>query len=115
VPVLAADASAFPLVVAPRKKFSVPFAITFDCAGDPLPSTSGDPDHADFRVVATVHREALGGLDMHPVDDDCPRGPDLLNPIQDPCSGKPIRDKGCGRKAPGGALGADVLIDVVVD
>ncbi|MCI0589255.1 MAG: LamG domain-containing protein [Planctomycetes bacterium] len=114
-PVLAADANAFPLVLPPRKKLKVPFALTIDCASDPLPSTSGDPGHEDLRISVDVFRQALGeGPDMHPADDVCPRPAGFLGSNLDPCPSGTFKDKGCGPKFSDGTVGADILIDVLV-
>lgn len=82
-----------PLVVKSKKKLTLHFRATFDCANDPAKSSKKNPGHEDFRLGATVdHSAADGRPDTHPADDTCPRsslGPDL-NP-----DGKVV-DDGCG-------------------
>ncbi|HUI07169.1 MAG TPA: HYR domain-containing protein [Verrucomicrobiae bacterium] len=91
----------FPLVLAPKKKLTVVYNVTFDCASDPTRGAG----HADFRYTVTLNHAALdGNADTQMSNDVCPRPP---NPA--------IRDKGCGSKDPATKhLGADVLTDVVV-
>jgi len=85
----------FPLVLSPRKKLNVRFAVTWSCANDDAKSTRTDP-HDDFELEVTLDHAALDGeTDSDPSDDVCPRPP----------SGA---DKGCGAKG-GGAIRTDVV------
>ena len=102
-----------PLVLKPKKKFSVVFNVTFDCANDPAKSSPRDPGHEDFRYIAGVTHSALDGkTDIHSADDVCPRGPDPLG--VDPNPDGSIKDLGCGNRRPDRTLGADVLTDVIL-
>jgi hypothetical protein len=90
----------FPVVLAPKKKLSLSYAVTWDCANDNAKSSKTE-DHADFEVQVTVHHSALGGgADSDPSDDVCPRA----------ASGD---DKGCGGKTESGT-GGPIQTDVVV-
>jgi hypothetical protein len=94
-------AKKYPVVLAPKKKLTVRFQVTFNCANDALP-TIKTAAHNDFRYVVTLHHEVLDGeVDMAPFNDTCPRDP----------SGN---DLGCGNRRPNRILGADVVTDVVV-
>jgi len=105
-------ASRLPLVVQPKKKVTVVFDVTFDCANDPSKSSTKDPGHEDFRYLATVNHAALDGqADIDPNDDICPR--DMAPSGIDPYPDGTIKDSGCGNKRPDRSLGADVLTDVV--
>lgn len=85
----------FPVVLPTKKKLSVSYDVSWDCANDPAQSSKTE-DHTDFEVEVTVDHSVLGGgLDSDPSDDVCPRAP----------GGD---DKGCGSKG-----GGDILIDVV--
>ena len=88
----------FPVLLAPKKKLSVVFNVTFDCSNDDLQGVG----HEDFRYTVFVNHSVLDGLDdTAPQNDNCPRGPNGM-------------DKGCGGKNPvTKQLGADVLTDVV--
>jgi len=91
----------FPVSLAPKKKLTVVYNITIDCANDPL-ATTKDTDHSDYRYTAVVDHSVLGtGADSEPENDNCPRPPS-------------VDDKGCGAKNPvTKQLGADVKTDVV--
>lgn len=91
----------FPIVLKPKKKLTVVYNVTYDCANDDTRGTG----HEDFRYTATVNHIALDGhTDTQPSNDGCPRSP---NPA--------IGDKGCGSKGrSNGQLGADILTDVEV-
>jgi hypothetical protein len=87
---------AFPVLLKPKKKLSVKFAVTYNCANDPL-ATTKTAAHWDYRYAAS-----LTVADSNLADNICPRDP----------SGT---DKGCGNKDKAtGLLGADVMTDVVV-
>jgi hypothetical protein len=102
-------AKKFPLVLKSKKKLKVAFTVTFSCANDPA-KTARTAAHNDYRHTATVNHAALDGIpDTHAGDDVCPH--DALTEANP--DGK-IKDKGCGGKKAKGALGTDVLIDVVV-
>ncbi len=109
-PVLKAGGIKFPVSIGSRKKLTVPFDVTFDCANDPADSTAKNPGHEDYEVSARVDTGALGSPDVHVDDDVCPRGP-LVAP--DPFPDGTIVDRGCGKRFPGGELGAPILIDAV--
>ena len=97
----------FPITLLTKKKLTLAFTATFNCANDPAAGAS----HKDFRTVATVHHEAIDGKpDSHTADDSCPHAPIGVDPNPDGS----IKDAGCGGKNPDGTLGADVLTDVVV-
>ena len=84
-----------PVVLLPGKKVNISFDVKFDCVNDRLKGIG----HEDYRILATVNHSELGGIpDSNPVNDDCPRPPNLLT-----------GDKGCGGKG-GGA----VLVDATV-
>jgi hypothetical protein len=85
-------APAFPVTLAPKKKLTVVFAVTFDCANDPLPAPAWD-----YRHVASV---SLPG-DVYSANNTCPHDPTTT-------------DKGCGGKKPDKTLGAELFTDVVV-
>lgn len=81
----------FPVILAPKKKLTLLYNVTYNCANDPL---SGD-GHYDFYYDATVSTAALGiPYDDNPGNDDCPRFPEGT-------------DKGC-------AKGFGVFTDVFV-
>jgi uncharacterized repeat protein (TIGR01451 family) len=84
-------APAFPVTLAPKKKLTVVFAVTFDCANDPLPAPAWDYQH-----VASV---SLPG-DVYSANNACPHDPATT-------------DKGCGGKKPDKTFGADVVTDIV--
>jgi hypothetical protein len=94
----------FPIVLAPKKKLTLLYNVTFGCANDPL-ATTKSADHSDFRYTVTVNPAALdGNTDTQPSNDVCPRRP---NPA--------IGDKGCGSRDPlTKQLGADILTDVIM-
>jgi len=94
--------SGFPVVLAPKKKLTLVYNVTFDCANDPL-ATTKDTDHSDFRYTVSVDHSAIdGNADNQPANDDCPRNPNGT-------------DKGCGGKDPvTKQFGADILTDVVM-
>ncbi|HVM60352.1 MAG TPA: HYR domain-containing protein [Verrucomicrobiae bacterium] len=91
----------FPVVLAPKKKLTLAYNVTYDCANDDARGS----DHEDFRYTVTINSAALDGHgDTEPSDNTCPRPP---NPA--------IHDKGCGgRDTATKQLGADILTDVVV-
>lgn len=97
-----------PLALKPKKKFSVKFSVTFDCANNPVRDKS-DPD---FRYIATVDHQAIDEIsDTHPQDDSCPYSvtpPYRIDPYPD---GK-IKDKGCGTRTADGVFGGDVVTDI---
>ena len=91
----------FPVVLATKKKLSVSYGVTWNCANDPAQSGK-DADHADFELEVTLDHAAVDGeSDSDPGDDVCPR----------PASGD---DKGCGGKDANGASGGPIRTDVVV-
>lgn len=96
-----------PVMLKPKQKLDVVFAVTFACANNSL-------DLADYRYTATVNHAALDGKpDDHPDDDMCPRS--AVKPFTpDPYPDGTIQEKGCGGKTADGAFGADVETDVVV-
>lgn len=102
-----------PIVLKSKKTLNVVYAATFACANDPRKRTAAAPDADDYRVSAVVDLRALGGSDVHPVDDRCPR---QVAPrfVIDPFPDGSIRDKGCGVKQPDKTFGAPVTVDVVV-
>ncbi len=101
-----------PLFLTPKKKATILFAVTFNCANDPQASTSS-ANHSDYRLVATVDHDSFDGMpDTHVDDDTCPR-PALLGGF-DPYPDGKVKDLGCGRRRPEGTLGAPVLVDVIV-
>jgi hypothetical protein len=106
--------TAFPITLRVKQKLTVTYAVTYDCANDPLKSTLANPGHEDYRYVAAVdHAELDGTPDAHPADDGCPRS--VPPPFEvDPNPDGTIKDKGCGARKPDGTFGADVLTDVVV-
>jgi hypothetical protein len=60
----------FPIVLAPKKKLTVQYNVTFDCMNDRF---KGDA-HEDFSYTAHIDQSALdGNADTNPVNDDCPR------------------------------------------
>jgi hypothetical protein len=95
----------FPVTLAPGRKMMAAFAVTYDCANDPLANTR-TATHWDYRYLAGVQG---GDDDAH--DDACPH--DAPPGGVDPVNGK-IKDKGCGGKKPDGMLGAELYTDVVV-
>ncbi len=95
----------FPVILAPKKKLTLLYNVTFDCVNDPL-ATTKSADHADFRYTVAINSAALdGNTDLQPSNDVCPRSP---NPA--------IGDKGCGSRDPvTKQLGADVLTDIIMN
>ena len=91
----------FPLTIAPKRKLTVLYNVTFDCANDPL-ATTKTSDHSDFRYTVTLNRAVLDGLvDANSANDGCPRGPNGA-------------DKGCGGRDPiTRSLGAVIFTDIV--
>ncbi|MEI6085531.1 MAG: HYR domain-containing protein, partial [Verrucomicrobiota bacterium] len=72
-----------PLTLAPKKKLTVRFDVTYDCANDAEKGTS----HQDFRFTATVNHAAIdGNADTAPANDVCPRPANSLT-----------GDKGCNK------------------
>jgi hypothetical protein len=104
----------FPITLKSKKILTVYYDVTFDCANDPAKSTTGDPNHYDYRYSAVVTHSAIDGIaDSHTVDDACPRSvtpPYVVEPYPD----QTIKDKGCGAKKPDRTFGGDILTDVVV-
>jgi hypothetical protein len=101
----------FPIMLAPKKKLTVVFSVTFDCVNDAQASTKTEP-HWDYRYVATVDGAALGwSVDANAQDNHCPH--DAPPGGVDPINNK-IKDQGCGGKKPDKTFGADVFTDVVV-
>jgi hypothetical protein len=98
--------SKFPITLAPKKVRRIAFAVSFDCANDPLPIGKTAP-HWDYRYVAQVHATADG--DIH--DDACPH--DAPPAHVDPTNPK-VKDNGCGGMKPDRTRGADLVTDVVV-
>lgn len=103
----------FPIVLRPKKKLTLKYLVTFDCANDAAKSTRKDPGHEDFSLSATVTRDALDGVPDTDVEDDtCPRivAPPFV--LVDSIPG--LKDKGCGAKRPDKTLGDPILTDVVI-
>lgn len=84
----------FPVVLKSKGKIGVKFDVTFTEACDPDKTTKKNPGHDDFRYSATVHHSVLGGADIHPADDSCPRPALGVDPNPD---GK-ISDVGCAEE-----------------
>jgi len=102
-PTLVSPKAGFPRKLGRKKKLTVVFSATFDCANDPL-ATTKSAAHNDYEATASVDLAALGEADIQNANDNCPRPP---NPA--------IGDKGCGSKDPSTKeLGAAVFTDVVV-
>jgi hypothetical protein len=96
----------FPITLTPKKKLTVVFSVTYDCANDPLATTKTEA-HPDYRYLAQLH----GVADADINDNNCPHNPpaggiDPVNPS--------VKDKGCGGKKPDKTLGADMFTDIVV-
>lgn len=90
----------FPVILAPRKKVLLSYAVTWNCANDDAKS-SKTASHADFSVEVQVDHSVLGGgADSDPSDDVCPRA-------------EMGEDKGCGSKTSSGT-GGPIRTDVVV-
>lgn len=90
-----------------KGKLIVAFSVPILCGND---SATGD-GREDYRLVATVDHAALGGQDVHTIDDVCPRmvtAPGVVDPFPDGS----IRDRGCGMKRPDRTYGDPLLIDV---
>jgi hypothetical protein len=69
-----ADRIKKPIVIKSKRKLSLLFDVTFDCANFPGKSSKKTPGLEDDRFTATVTLSALGGdADAHPIDDVCPR------------------------------------------
>jgi Zn-dependent metalloprotease len=112
IPALLVPRKSFPIVLKPKAKLRVAFAVTFDCANDPGAASPRDPGHEDFRFLASVDRTALDGQpDTVPFDDTCPRSVDPPFEVVPGIEG--VRDRGCGAKKPDRTFGSDVLTDVV--
>jgi hypothetical protein len=111
-PVLASPVK-FPLTVASKASLTVTYNVTFNCVNDAAKSTAKDPNHNDYRFVATVNHAAIdGSADSHTFDDTCPRTvtpPYLIDPYPDGT----IKDKGCGKIKTDGTYGGDVVTDIV--
>lgn len=84
----------FPVTLKSKGKTGVKFAVTFSGACDPEQATKKDPGHDDYTYRATVHHSVLGGTDVHPADDSCPRT--ALGIVPNP-DGK-IKDLGCAEE-----------------
>ncbi len=98
-----------PFILKSKRKLTVLLDATFDCANDPAKGAG----HEDFTVSAHVDTTALGEIDSHAADDDCPRQvtpPGAIDPFPD---GK-LLDKGCGAKKRDKTFGAPVTIDVTI-
>jgi hypothetical protein len=102
-----------PIVLKPKRKATLFFDVSFDCASFPGKSSSKTPGLEDDRYTATITLSALGGAgDAHQVDDVCPRqvtAPGVVDPFPDGT----IRHPGCGTKRPDKTFGDPVLTDVV--
>ena len=98
-----------PFNLRPRQRLNVHFEVTFDCAVNSGRGAGSE----DFFYTAQVHHEAIDTIvDTHPECDVCPRPP--LEGGFDPNPNGRIRDRGCGTPTGGGALGGDIMTDVVV-
>jgi hypothetical protein len=99
-------------VLKPKKKLTVNFLVTYQCA-NAQPLNKADPSRGDYDHVATVYHDVLdGNADTHAEDDSCPHDalPGNLDSNPPP---KGATDKGCGAKKPDGTLGAPVQTDVI--
>ncbi len=99
-------------VLKPKQFITVDYLVTYNCTS-PQPLNKADPTRGDYSHVATVHHDVLdGNADDHAADDSCPHDalPGNLDSNPPP---KGVKDKGCGAKKPGGALGAPVQTDVI--
>jgi hypothetical protein len=89
----------FPVVLPPRKKLLLSYAVTWNCVNDAA-KNSKTASHADFALEVSVDHSVLGGgADADPSDDVCPRPPTAT-------------DKGCGRQTssgPGGPIETDLV------
>jgi hypothetical protein len=94
-----------PKVLAPKKKVTIRFLVTYTCAGATRAATG-----PDYRHVARVFQSVVIGTDVHPADDVCPH-PAILGGIDPHPDGK-VKDKGCGASLRDGTLGGDVTTDV---
>ena len=105
-----------PITLLSKRTLTVFFEVAFgtNCVPDPAKSTGPNPNHIDYRYVATVNHAAIdGNADTHPEDDVCPRS--VTPPYEiDPNPDGTIKDRGCGGRKPDRTLGADILTDVVV-
>jgi hypothetical protein len=100
-PVATLVSPALPVTLAPKKKLTLVFAVTYDCANDPLLAPPGD-----YR-----YRAMLSTSDADEHDDACPH--DMPPGGVDPINGK-VKDTGCGGKKQDKTLGADLFTDIVV-
>jgi len=96
---LVSPQTGFPLSIGPRKKLSVVFEVTFDCANDPLRTTKTD-FHSDFSYSLILDPQALDPSPDDPSDNLCPRDPSEY-------------DKGCGARTELGLLGGEILTDLL--
>jgi CSLREA domain-containing protein len=98
-----------PATLKKKGKLAVLFDATFDCAND----AAKGGGHEDFTVSAHVNANALGEIDAHGADDDCPR--QVTPPgVHDVFPDGKLIDKGCGTKKDDKTLGGPITIDVVV-
>ena len=89
----------FPITLKPKKKLSLKYRVSFDCADS-------------YAFTATVSHEPIDDLaDTHPADDFCPRPP--LPFGVDPNPDGKLKDKGCGAKVSGGDRGGAVVTEVI--
>src|SRR5258708_1245587 len=62
----------FPVILAPKKKVTVVYNITFNCANDDAQGAG----HEDFRYTVTINAAVIdGNADTEPSDNRCPRPP----------------------------------------
>lgn len=96
----------FPVTLAPKKKLTMTFAVSYGCANDPAPTTKIEA-HRDYSYLAELH----GTADADAHDDACPHNapPAGIDPVN-----SKIKDQGCGGKRADKTLGADVLTDVII-
>lgn len=104
----------FPVILKSKRRLTVNFEVTFDCAVDGAKNAIRDLGHEDYRLRARVQHAALdGNPDTHPADDVCPRS--VTPPFEiDPNPDGMIKDKGCGEKKTDKTFGDPVAVDVVV-
>lgn len=89
----------FPLLLAPNKKLSLVFEVTFDCANDPLRTTKTD-FHSDFGYSLMLDPQLLDVSQDDPSNNVCPRDPTEY-------------DEGCGARTELGLLGGEILTDLL--
>jgi hypothetical protein len=101
----------FPLSLKPKQKLTLFYKAIFStaCIPDPAKSTA-NVFHGDYRLSASVNHDAIDGqVDSDPPDDVCPRTANRIDPGPDGT----LKDIGCGGKKADGALGAELVVDVV--